>query len=276
MSLDNLHPFSSQHAIESAAFALEFSSELDVGELTALRLAAANLSSDFPVTLDKRVTTVNFQVAPDSASASASEAQAGGFTMNRVAPSLPESPIRFIDVGLNGIVVVVKDYTRWDKFKSDIDRYLSALLAPIDSQKAVSSLGIQFNDIFLWKADPEELELSKVFSLDNPYIARNSFALPTSWHSHHGYLVSNTEPVQHLQLDNINVSRVVSNGTDQIQILTSHRVTLEKPLFKGWSAQKAILTTFQDKLHEQNKVILNNLLSPAAQLKINLNGLKES
>ena len=276
MSLENLHPFSSQHAIESAAFALEFSSELDVGQISALRSAAALLSSDFPVVQDKRVTTVNFQVAPEGAPTSSSQIEGGGFTMGRTAFNPIEPPTRFIDVSLNGVVVVVKDYTRWEKFKSDVDRYLSVLLAPIDAQKAVGSLGLQFNDIFLWKADPEDLKIEEVFASANPYLVPNSFSSSMQWHSHHGYLLDSAEPIQHRQLDNINVSRVASNGSDQIQILTSHRVTLDKPLFKYWTAHKATLFEFQEKLHNQNKLILSKLLTPAAQLKINLSGFKES
>lgn len=276
MSLENLHPFSGQHAIESAAFALEFSSDLDVGEVGALRTAAAQLLSDFPVIAEKQVATLNFQVAPGGAATSSSSGvEAGGFTLGRTSFNPTEPQVRFIDVSRNGIVVVVRDYTRWDKFKADVDRYLSILLAPVDGQKAVSSLGLQFNDIFLWKADPQDLKIDEIFSRNNPFIASNSFSSSMLWHSHHGYLISNTEPVQHKQLDNINVSRAASNELHQIQVLTSHRVTLDKPLFKSWSAHKATFFEFQEKLHSQNKLILSQLLTPAVQSKINLNGSKE-
>lgn len=275
MSLENLHPFSGQHAIESAAFALDFSSELDVGEVGILRTAAKQLLADFPVVADKQLATLNFQVVPGGASTSSSGVEVGGFTISRTAFIPTEPQLRYIDVSRTGIVVVVKDYTRWDKFKSDVDRYLSVLLAGVDSQKAVSSIGLQFNDIFLWKADPEDLKLDEVFSPNNPYIVPNSFSLPLLWHSHHGYLINGAEPVQHQQLDNVNVSRVASNDIHQIQILTSHRVTLEKPLFKSWSAHKAVFFEFQEKLHNQNKLILSRLLTADAQLKINLNGFKK-
>ena len=275
MSLDQLRPFSGQHAIESAAFALDFSGELDVGELLALRTAANQLVGDFSIVADKQVATVSFQVGTGEASTSSPSFEAGGFTMQRLALVPTERPLRFIDISRNSVVVVINDYTRWDKFKADVDRYLTVLLAPVDSQKAVASVGLQFNDIFLWKADPADLKLDEVFSANNPYIAPNALLAPLLWHSHHGYLVNYSEPVQHQQLDNINVSRVAANEEHQLQILTSHRVTLEKPLYKSWSTNKPVFFDIQEKLHSKNKAILAALLTPEAQLKINLNGSKE-
>lgn len=274
MSLDQLHPFAGQHAIESAAFALDFIGELDIAEVLALRNAANQLVGDFPVVAEKQVATLNFQVGAGSASASSPSIEVGGFTMQRPALLLTERPLRLIDISRSGVVVVINDYTRWDKFKADVDRYLTVLLAPIDNQKAVAGIGLQFNDIFLWRADPSDLKLNEVFSANNPYIAPNVLEAPLLWHSHHGYLVSDSEPVQNQQLDNINVSRVVVNEEHRLQILTSHRVTFEKPL-ESWSTNKTLFFNIQEKLHNKNKAILRALLTPDAQLKINLNGPKE-
>ena len=276
MSLDHLHPFAGQHAIQSAAFGLDFASELDVGEVIALRVAAAQLAGDFPVLREQQRTTFSVQVGSAEATPPSTNVEAGGFIMERPAliPSEPKS--RFVIVNRTGIIVVINDYTRWDKFKADIDRYLSVLLTPIDSQKAITGVGLQFNDIFLWKTDPVDLKLDEVFVVNNPYLVPNVFSSPLLWHSHHGYLLSNKEPVQHQQLDNINVSRVAANEEHQLQILTSHQVTLEKPLYKSWSDNKPSLLAIQENLHNKNKDILSALLTPAAQQKINLNGPKEA
>lgn len=276
MSLDHLHPFAGQHAIQSAVFALDFASELDVSEVEALRAAASELASDFPVVSDQQLRTISLQVGSGEASAPSKNVEVGGFIMERPALVPGEPQGRLIIVKRNGIIVVINNYTRWDKFKADIDRYLSILLPPVDGQKAVSGVGLQFNDIFLWKADPVDLKLDEVFVVNNPYIPPNVFSSPLLWHSHHGYLMSSKEPVEHQQLDNINVSRVAANEEHQLQILTSHRVTLEKPLYKSWSDNKSILLTIQENLHNKNKFILSALLTPAAQQKINLNGSKEA
>ena len=49
MSLDHLHPFAGQHAIQSAVFALDFANELDIGEISAVRTEATKLVGDFPL-----------------------------------------------------------------------------------------------------------------------------------------------------------------------------------------------------------------------------------
>lgn len=272
MSLDNLHPFTGQHAIQSAVFALSFSSELDIGEVGSLQAASAALKGDFPVLAEQQRTTISMQVGPGAKSSPDASSEVGGFILERPALVPNEPKLRLIIVNRTDIVVVVNDYTRWDKFTSDIDRYLSVLLAPIDSHKAISSIGLQFNDVFLWKADPVELNLDEVFVNGSPYLPSNVFSSTMLWHSHHGYLINEAAPVKHQQLDNINVSRVEVQGEHQLQILTSHRATFENPLYKGWSDKNLILFNIRENLHKTNKKLLAALLTPAAQQKINLNG----
>lgn len=275
MNLDHLYPFAGQHAIQSAVFGLDFASELDVGEVGALRLAANALVGDFPVVKDQALTTFSVEVVSGEAPTSSANSEVGGFVMEKPVIASGDSNNRFIIVSRTGIIVVINDYTRWDKFKDDVNRYLSMLLLPIDEKKAVASFGLQFNDIFLWKADPVDLNVGDIFSANNPYIAQNSLAQSSLWHSHHGYLVENLKPVPYQQLDNINISRVAVSEAHQIQILTSHRVTLGKPLYKSWSVNKEIFFEIQECLHAKNKEILNAMLTPEVQLKINLNVPKE-
>ena len=272
MSLDHLHPFAGQHAIQSAVFALNFANELDVGETSAIRVEANKLQNEFPVQIGRTRTTVHVPIGPTAAPLPSSIVEVDGFEMARPALVAGEPSIRIIIVSGTGIVVVINDYTRWDKFKSDVDRYLSVLLMPVDAKKAVVSIGLQFNDIFFWKADPTDLELAEVFAVDNPYLAPNVFSSPVLWHSYHGYIVSNEYPVRYQQLDNINVSRVAENEVHQLHILTSHQATLDKPLYKGWSGNKSTLLSIQDSLHAKNKAILAKLLTHELQKKINLNG----
>lgn len=275
MNLEHLHPFAGQHAIQSAVFAIDFASELNVGEVGALRQEADKLAGDFPVVNDQQLTTLSMQVVSGEEPVSSANTEFGGFVMERPALISSEPKRRFINVSRNSIIVVINDYTRWDKFKSDIDRYISVLLAPIDSQKAITGIGLQFNDVFFWRADPAELKIEEVFVANNPYIAPNIFSSPFLWHSHHGYLTSNDNPIRHHQLDNVNVSRVEANEQHQLQILTSHRATFDKPLYKSWSDNKANLFIIQDGLHEKNKLMLTALLTPAVQEKISLNASKE-
>lgn len=280
MSLDNLQPFAGQHAIQSAAFALDFSSELDIGEISRLRAVAMQLKAEFPNIAEQHRTMVQLGVGQEGKVAvPTTTMDAGGFVMERRAPSfLPATspPLRSIIVSRENVVVVINDYTRWDKFKSDAERYLSTLLGTINAQKAVASIGLQISDVFLWKSDPADLDLGKVLSKDSPYLTPNVFSKDIQlWHSHHGYLKDETEPSPHQQLTNINVARAVVIGSQQIQILTSHKANFPRPLYKFLDANREKISSVLDALHAKNKRILQSLLSPALQEKINLNSPKD-
>lgn len=272
MSLDYLHPFAGQHAIQSAAFAMDFSTELDVGEVERLRASATELKSDFPNIQDQHRTTINFQFAPGKQDASTAQ-DIGGFRLERPAPGgVPAAPLRAIGVSRSNLIVAINDYTRWSKFKADAERYLGVLLKSINAQKGISSVSLQFSDAFVWRADPADMVLTEIFSETTQYLAPSVFAKKAVlWHSHHGYLIDQTAPVAFQELDNINVSRNLVAGAHQLQILTSHKATFPRPIFKILDANKDKVSTIMDLLHKKNKEILADVLTEEVQKKIGLN-----
>lgn len=276
MNMDLLQPFAGQHAIQSAAFALEFATELDVAEVSMLRLAAADLKNDFPKLTDQQRTTFSFQVGVDPHGPSTPPSAAmdpGGFILER--PSSEQGqvqPLRIIVVSRESITVVINDYTRWDKFRSDIGRYLTTLLQGINVQKGVVGISLQIVDTFIWRSDPADLDINEVFSKNSRYLVSNAFE-PSAllWHSHHGFLVEKTAPINFQQLDNVNVSRNLVAGTNQLQILTSHKATFASPLYKILDVNRVQFSSVLDSLHDKNKEILRDILTAAVQLKISLN-----
>ena len=282
MSLDYLHPFAGQHAIQSAIFALDFTSELELNELTRLKLSAAELSADFPKISDQHRATLRVQIKsgkPNSGESTAAM-DAGGFVMERPSPSQigQTPPIRFINVTRENIVIVINDYTRWAKFKADVDRYLSILLKSVNAQKGIASVGLQFTDAFAWKADPEDLDLSEVFSTKTEYLVPSVFKRGSQlWHSHHGYLLEQTKPIEFQQLDNVNISRTVVGPHQQLQlqVLTSHKATFARPLYKILDSNRMKLSQIADLLHTKNKEILADILTEAVQSKIGLSASEE-
>ena len=279
MSLANLQPFAGQHAIQSAALALDFSSELDIGEVGRLRAAADLMKAEFPNIADQQRAMVQMAVGVGQSGLPTTTMDAGGFVMERRPPSLLPSaipPQRSIIVNRESVIIVINDYTRWDKFKSDAERYLSSLLSSVNAQKAVASIGLQINDVFLWKADPADLDLAEVFAAKTPYLTPNVFSKDMLlWHSHHGYLKDEKSPAEHKQLTNINVARADVNGSQQLQILTSHKAIFARPLYKFLDANREKIASVLDCLHLENKRILGELLSTALQEKISLNKSKD-
>jgi uncharacterized protein (TIGR04255 family) len=281
MSLEHLHPFADQHAIQSAVFAVVFSTELDVGELSRLRQASSGLKSDFPNFQDQHRATLNVNFAPgEQIQPQSSTMDADGFILEKPGPVLPLAAsfplLRAVNVSRSSIVVIVNDYTRWEKFKSDVERYLSTLLVNINEQVGIAEIGIQIVDAFTWKADPSELNLAEIFSKKSSFLTPNSLSQTSLlWHSHHGYLTDQDGPPHYQQLDNVNVSRNVVSGLHQIQILTSHKATFTQPVYKFLTAEKTKVFTIVDHLHTTNKLILADLLSDELQVKINLNKPKD-
>jgi len=278
MSLNHLHPFAGQHAIQSAVFALAFATELDVDSLRILRDASTSLKHDFPDIQDQHRTTFSIQIRPGHQTPSAA-LDAGGFILNRPVPGANQAvPARSIAVSRENIIIAINDYTRWEKFKSDTDRYVRTLLAPIKESLGVVSIGLQFTDIFVWRADPLDLDLSEVFSKNTLYLTPNVFQKAGDamlWHSHHGFFSEQSDPFNFQLLDNINVARNIALGTHQIQILTSHQAKFPQPIYKILDENGPSLFKLEDILHSKNKEILADLLSEEVQEKINLNAPRD-
>jgi uncharacterized protein (TIGR04255 family) len=275
-----LQPFAGQHAIQSAAFSLEFAKEMDVAELQCLRVAAAELKNDFPKLTDQKLTTISFQIGSGEQDASIPQTAAmdtGGFILDR--PSSEQGQVqslRLIVVSRKSITVVINDYTRWEKFRSDINSYLSILLKSINAQKGVLGISLQIADVFNWRSDPADLNVAEVFSKESKYLMSNVFEPDILfWHSHHGCLLQQALPVNFQQLDNININKTFSTGEHQFQILTSHKVTFQSPLYKFLDVNKEKVFSILDNLHVRNKEILKDVLMPKIQAKINLNGKRK-
>lgn len=279
MSLNHLYPFAGQHAIQSAVFALAFATELDVDSLRLLRDASTSLKPDFPDIQDQHRTTFSIQIRPGHQAPPSAALDAGGFLLNRPAPGANQAaPARSIAVSRENIIIAINDYTRWEKFKSDVDRYIHTLLAPIKESFGVVSIGLQFTDIFVWRADPLDLNLSEVFSKDTRYLTPNVFQKTADamlWHSHHGFFSEQSDPLGFQQLDNINIARNIALGTHQIQIQTSHQAKFPQPIYKILDENRPGLSRLEDILHSKNKEILADLLSKEVQEKINLNAPRD-
>ena len=278
--MDLLQPFAGQHAIQSAAFSLEFAKELNVAEVERLRVAATALKNDFPKLTDQQRTTISFQIGLGEQGGSIPQPAAmdvGGFVLERLGSEQGHAqPLRLIVVSRENVTIVINDYTRWEKFRSDINNYLSTLLQSINVQKGVAGISLQIADIFIWRSDPADLNMTEVFSEKSKYLVANAFDPSILfWHSHHGYVFEQTTPINFQQLDNININRTINSGEHQLQILTSHKITFPRPLYKFLDVNKEKISSILDTLHEKNKDILRDVLTPSLQLKINLNAEKE-
>lgn len=271
MSLHGLYPFAGNHAIQSAVFAIEWPTELTEIDLRKLRPVVDSLRSDFPNIQEQRLVTLN--VTPGVAQSNEARVEAlGGFMLTRPSTLLTGTS-RTMALNRSSCVINLSDYTRWDKALSDVQRYLNVLLPAID--RPLNVLGLQYLDVFMWRDKPEKLNLSEVFRAESKFLPANVFALPGLWHSHHGYFDDAAEPVLCRQLDNINVSRAENEGGHLIQVLTSHRINFAELLWDKTANKGETIVTLLERMHDRNKEILKDLLSPAVQELVQLNKKQE-
>lgn len=272
MSLESLYPYAGDHAIQNAVFALDFDGSLSESQLKDVKKAAQKAyGSEFPDIQDQKTVAFNFGLGQGGQQVKA-VSQSGGFTMQRIL-GFPGVPSRVITVNPDSCIIVINDYTRWAAIKSDIDRYFDVILHSVGKHSiAINSIGLQYTDVFNWKADPKELSLSEVFAAGNPYLVPHVLGqnAPMLWHSHHGYFLDCNEPVPYKQLDNINVSRVDAMGSHSLQVLTSHKAQLNSPMWKINKENRPKISEIQEKLHYSNKQILRALFTEELSRKIKL------
>ncbi len=141
-------------------------------------------------------------------------------------------------------------------------------MTPCIGRRLISSVGLQYNDVFHWRDSPESLDLKRVFRVGSSLVPAHIFELRDLWHSHHGYFVHQTEPVKHRLLENVNINMLEELGQRSILISTVHKA--EVPDIWSWDQLAGFIDSLMDDLHKRNKATLGNLLSEEAASMISL------
>ena len=269
MSTDALYPFAGDHAIQNVAFVLEWPVPLTPSELLKVRGLHAQLQTSFPVMNEMRSLTINFAANPGGQTLSSNSNEIGGiqFLGNPLGPGMVS---RMLQVSPLNCIVVINDYSRWEKVWGDVRRWFM-IVAPslFETGHQIPTIGLQYTDVFNWRKAPETMELSEIFLKDTDFLPKNVFKLKSLWHSHHGYFDTRKILVEHKLLENINVGLADNNGQRSITILTVHKATLLTPLWDMETLQGTVDTLMSD-LHLRNKKILSSLLSTDVCAKIKL------
>ncbi len=279
MSIESLYPYAGNHAIQNAVFALGFHGI--ISDPILKRIEAASLDSygrDFDPFVPHHAVAFSFDMNKVG-QASPKLMPIGGFQLQRQSSGVPQIVTRSLTVSPSDCVLMVADYSRWATVKIEVAKYVRPILAALgEDQQAINSIGLQYTDVFTWRADPAELNLIEVFAPNPPYLVPNVLSPdgPQLWHSHHGYFKDASNSSQYKQLDNINVSRVADvSGTHSIQILTSHKAQLSTPMWQVGSEDNfdKIFEIFEA-LHDSNKEILRSLLSSEVLRRIKFDAPK--
>jgi uncharacterized protein (TIGR04255 family) len=265
MSIENLYPYAGTHAIENTLFVLEWNEPLSAdaiasvnklaGKFRALGLGEVTPTSLFAV-----------KIEADGAHQVNNSSGLGGVSFSMKPPMAGLS--RNVTVNRTSCVVAIPDYTRWEQVFRDVETYLDIVLEQIAPMRPLSSIALQYVDVFVWRDDPKELKFEDVF-MRGVYLPEKVFEQKGMWHAHQGEMNEFADP-PHARLDNINVDVQDVNGERTIRITGAHKVILKSPLWQANKKNKEVLESILTELHKVNKDTLKGLLAPAVRDKIGL------
>ena len=271
MSLDPLYPFANQHAIQNALFVLEWKDRLTEKDVRDLKGRIQQRHSAFTVFKPQKMVVLNLTTGAADGTSPESSASENGFVFEL--PGEPMQPARrTLNVMPEQCQITINDYSRWSKVKADVDEYVQSIMAVAGANSnSLQAIGLQYTDVWIWKANPADLNMSEVFNRNSPLLVQNVFNLKSYWHSHHGYFEPMKDVALPPRLNNINVSRTQQGELDAINVVTSHRLTLPRLWDLDTPAKKiALISAVQDEFHLENKRILRQLLTPGVLKKIKL------
>lgn len=269
MSLERLHPFAGNHAIQSMAFALRWAEPLSVGQLETLRSRARTIDG-YPHLSDRTQLSINLIGGhPAGPSPQVNPVEVNGFTLESAARRSDGASAVSIIVDKEETVIAFKEYSRWENISQNV-KSLLPVFAGLDIDVPIIAIGLQFSDVFEWRGGWEDFKESDMFKIGNPYMAPNVFSLNQNWHSNHGFIDELDEPFTLKRINNINVSRETRKSRRLIKITTSHQLRFKEFVVEWATANQNKLWMCWDGAHEKNKSILKSLLSDDVLQKIAL------
>lgn len=262
----SLYPFAGAHAVQSAAFAFEWAQPLTDSEFAEVVALHERLKGSLPTLSQNKALTIEL------GSGTPVTAQGlGNVVFSRPPHGSGGAPSRILEISRDKCVGQINEYTRWEHVWREVLRWFEVVAPVLVRNHPVRIIGLQYNDVFHWRASPESLDLRHVFKEGSPYLPPNVFGLKDLWHSHHGYFVHRDAPMTHKLLENVNVNLLDELGQRSILISTVHKAEFPTLLFKSEELLESLRTVIPD-LHLRNKEVLGDLLAKDVVKIINLFG----
>lgn len=266
----SLYPFAGAHAVQSAAFAFEWPQPLTDSEFAEVVALHEKLKGSLPQMSQNKALTIEL------GSGTPVTAQSIGNVMfSRSSHGAGGAPSRVLEISRDKCVGQINEYTRWEHVWKEVFGWFEVVAPVLVRNHPVRNIGLQYNDVFHWRASPESLNLRQVFKENSPYLPPHIFCLKDLWHSQHGYFVYRDEPMTHKLLENVNVNLLDELGQRSILISTVHKAELSTLLFKSDELLESLSKVIPD-LHLRNKEVLGGLLAKDVVEMINLFGKKVS
>lgn len=231
------------------------------------------MAEKFSKVSERQALTVNFSGMLGDPEASFSQSPSvEGIVFERF--SLPSLLVKSLQVNRSHCMVINNEYTRWSKVWSEASGLFSLILPIISKYTTISAIGLQYADMFSWRGDRQDFELSALFSRDSQFLPRHVYGLADLWHIHQGYFYSPAIDIDmaYKVLNNINSNLLDIDGSLVVQIITAHRLVFANKStdMNGYTTQSGLLDRVYEALHNENKTILADLLTDDIKNKIKL------
>ena len=209
MAIDKkLYPFGGNNAIQNVVFAVEWSDKLSASELRAIRaLHEDPQNTEFRKTLTKVDESEMLMINIDDKSMQNNNVKdIGGVHFTRPSTSNVGVVSKALNITRQNCLAVIAEYSRWDTVWPEVQKWIQLVLPKILPTHAVTAFGLQYVDVFFWKAPLAELNLREVLAEKSKLLPKNVFDNPNLWHSHHGYIDRCDANSPYEVLENINVN----------------------------------------------------------------------
>lgn len=254
----NVNPCNDQNAIKIIAFAFEFQEEVNedlVQELVFLYQKTDALNKNLP--RKELLHSMTIQISEHGQQMQ--NQKLSGVTFDSLMPDGTQALA--MTIRNNSVVFSCGKYTRWHEVWETSKSYFKIIL-PLFKNKTFTLIGFECIDEFIitdvsnWK--------DELFNSSSKYIPSNISELKDLWHSHHGFLITDKEPVEYKTLNNINVNYIAESRVplvNKIQIRTQHQSRLKSPIKYSEDFFENVAYKIMNKNHNFNKELMVDLLS---------------
>jgi uncharacterized protein (TIGR04255 family) len=182
-----------------------------------------------------------------------------------------------LNITQNSISVHCIDYTRWNAVWLEMRSFIAAAFKHFGASPVVmSGLGLKYIDRFIWSGSEDDYATSDLFKQDAVFLSGSSFKSGARWHCHTGWFARH-EHSEILNQLNVDSARNVMAGrpavvvtVDHAQLLRSDNVQELSEFGKVPGKEPEKLDALMDRLHNDNRGVILELLIPQMATRIGL------
>ncbi|MEQ8816548.1 MAG: hypothetical protein RLO51_26165 [Thalassobaculum sp.] len=160
-------------------------------------------------------------------------------------------------------------YTRWSSVWPKMrDLLLRSSETVMDGSCEVSSVMVQYTDLFTWKGEGAPEHAALLQKIGMPELQRNR-GLSENWHNHQGWFCDDSNELVERRLERVHIDSITLEGSPAVKIDNMLRFDLATPA-PNHATVWEVLDEVVPRCREMNKAVMRSLLAPAMVDQIGL------